>query len=117
MATATPATVSEQEDAELLTAAVTEAARLLDCDGAMIYLYDDATQQLRFAYDAGVTSPTAQAMLRELYLPSGRGMFGTALARGELVATDDYAADDRFAHHGLADEIVAEVGMALMPSQ
>ena len=41
---------------ELLTAAVDEAARLLDADGAMVYLLDPATGHLRFAHDAGIRS-------------------------------------------------------------
>ena len=101
-------------DAELLTSAVTEAAGLLDSDGAMIYLYNEEHGELRFAYDAGVTSDEARRMLRELSLPIGRGMFGTALERRELVYTDDYAKDDRFAHHGVADQIVKEANMVSM---
>ena len=80
----------------------------------MIYLYDEASGELRFAYDAGVTSDAARSMLRELHLPSGQGMFGTALARRELVHTDEYATDARFAHHGVADRIVDESHMRSM---
>ena len=83
-----------RDDAELLISAVTEAARLIDSDGAMIYLYNEEHGELRFAYDAGVTSDAARRMLRELRLPIGRGMFGTALARRELVYTDEYATDE-----------------------
>jgi PAS domain S-box-containing protein len=115
MATPTlPPTVRDEEDAELLKAAVNEAARLLDSDGAMIYLYDSESGELHFAYDAGVTNPEAQQMLRDLRLPIGRGMFGSALERGELVSTDNYPEDDRFAHHGLADRIVAAAEMRSM---
>ena len=104
----------DQDDAELLKAAVSEAARLLDCDGAMIYLYEEESGELRFAYDAGVTGAAAQAMLRELHLPIGSGIVGTSLERGELVSTDSYTSDERFAHHTVADDIVAEVGIQSM---
>ena len=41
---------------ELLKEAVDETARLLDADGAMVYLIDAATGHLRFAHDAGIRS-------------------------------------------------------------
>jgi PAS domain S-box-containing protein len=107
-------TVASDEDAQLLKAAVSEAARLLDSDGAMIYLLDDASGELRFGYDAGITNPEALAMLRELRLPVGSGLFGTAIERREAVATDDYAADARFSHHAVADEIVDAAEMRSM---
>ena len=108
------AAAHNRDDEELLTSAVAEAAHLLDSDGAMIYLYDEASGELRFAYDAGVTSEEARRMLRELRLPIGRGMFGTALEKRELVFTDEYATDERFAHHGVADRIVEEADMRSM---
>src|SRR3954452_10966595 len=37
---------------DLLTAAVDEAAHLLDADGAMVYVMDPARGNLRFAHDA-----------------------------------------------------------------
>lgn len=40
----------------MLVAAVEEAARLLDADGAMVYLTDPTTGRLRFAHDAGIRS-------------------------------------------------------------
>ena len=46
---------------ELLMAAVDEAARLLEADGAMVYLLDPATGHLRFAHDAGHPEPPAAA--------------------------------------------------------
>ena len=39
---------------DLLIAAVDEAARLLDTDGAMVYLLDPVTNRLHFAHDAGI---------------------------------------------------------------
>ena len=52
---ATP-TAARGDIHELLVAAVDEAARLLDADGAMVYLVDPATGHLRFAHDAGIRS-------------------------------------------------------------
>jgi GAF domain-containing protein len=101
-------------DAELLQEAVGEAARLLESDGAMIYLFDEASAELRFAYDAGVASEEALQLLRDLQLPLGRGMFGSALSRGQLMHTDDYSADQAFAHHPVADRIVRAANMRSM---
>ena len=39
-----------------LIAAVEETARLLEADGAMVYLLDPDTGHLRFAHDAGIKS-------------------------------------------------------------
>ena len=61
---------------ELLIAAVDEAARLLDADGAMVYLIDPATGHLRFAHDAGIRSRRSRAWVRSIDLPVGIGMFG-----------------------------------------
>ncbi len=64
---------------ELLTKAVEEAARLLDADGAMVYLIDPASGNLRFAHDAGIESPRSRAWVRSLELAPGTGMFGRAV--------------------------------------
>ena len=56
---------------ELLKAAVDEAARLLDADGAMVYLVDPATGHLRFAHDAGIRSRRSRE-LGPLDRPAGR---------------------------------------------
>ena len=58
-------------DSELLQAAVTEVARLLDADGAMIYLVDEASGELHFAHDAGITNPEARRLIHDLRLPVG----------------------------------------------
>ena len=85
-------------EAELLKGAVTEVARLLQADGAMIYLVDEASETLRFAYDAGITDRRARRLIRDLTLPIGVGMFGTSVSRRQLTVTDDYPADKRFEH-------------------
>lgn len=101
-------------DAELLKGAVREAARLLQADGAMIYLVDEAGQRLRFAHDAGITDQHARQLIRDLSLPMGVGMFGTAVAERTLTVTDDYTVDRRFEHSPVADEIVNAAGMRSM---
>src|SRR5436190_18131496 len=56
---------------DLRVAAVAEAARLLDADGAMVYLVDPAPGHLRFAHDAGIKSRRRRAWVRSLDLPVG----------------------------------------------
>ncbi len=101
-------------DAELLQSAVSEVARLLRADGAMIYLVDEATGQLRFAHDAGITDPDARRLIHDLTLPVGVGMFGTAVASRRMTVTDDYPADQRFTHSEVADRIVTAARMRSM---
>jgi PAS domain S-box-containing protein len=101
-------------DEDLLKSAVKEVARLLQADGAMIYLVDEATEELRFAHDAGITDRRARQLIRDLVLPIGVGMFGTAVSERALVVTDDYSADRRFTHSPVADEIVVAAGMRSM---
>jgi PAS domain S-box-containing protein len=101
-------------DAELLKSAVREVSRLLQADGAMIYLVDETGEILRFAHDAGITDRKARRLIRDLSLPIGVGMFGTAVANRELTITDDYGADRRFDHSPVADEIVRAAGMRSM---
>ena len=48
----------------LLKGAVEEAARLLDTDGAMVYLLDPETQILRFGFDAGIHNERTRRWLR-----------------------------------------------------
>ena len=51
----------------MLLRAVEEVARLLQADGAMVYLVDG--DQMRFAVDAGIRNPEAQQLIRDLSLP------------------------------------------------
>ena len=66
---------------ELLKEAVDEAARLLDADGAMVYLIDPATGHLRFAHDAGIREP-AHSELGPQHRPPGRRRDVRAGGRG-----------------------------------
>ena len=97
---------------DMLSHAVEEVARLLDADGAMVYLVDNGL--MRFAVDAGIRNPEAQQLIRDLSLPIGVGIFGFAAASGELVVTSDYRRDKRFAHSDVADRIVLVANMRSM---
>ena len=89
--------------------AVAEVARLLDVDGAMAYLVEDDRMTLRFAADAGISRPEVQELIRDLVLPTGVGLFGTAVDRREVVSTGDYRMDTSFEHSDIADRI-AQLG-------
>ncbi len=91
---------------ELLKAAVDETARLLDADGAMVYLIDPATGHLRFAHDAGIRSRRTRNWVRSIDLPVGVGMFGRAVAERAVVMTSDYMDDAAFPHAPETDRVV-----------
>ena len=99
---------------DLLVAAVAEAARLLDADGAMVYLVDPATGHLRFAHDAGIKSRRSRAWVRSLDLPVGVGIFGRAVGERAVVRTSDYLADDAFDHAPETDRDVQDLGIRSM---
>ena len=99
---------------DLLVAAVEEAARLLDADGAMVYLLDPDTGRLRFAHDAGIRSPGARAWVRAIVLEPGTGMFGRAVAEKAVVVTRDYRNDPSFRHAKDPDAVVADLGIQSM---
>ena len=99
---------------DLLTAAVAEATRLLDTDGAMVYLWDREAGKLRFAHEAGVRSRKTRAIIRAIELEPGTGMFGRAVAERTVVVTRDYANDPSFRHAGAPDEVVADIGIRSM---
>ena len=92
---------------ELLKAAVEEAARLLDADGAMVYLADPATGRLRYAHDAGIKSRRSRRWVREIELEPGTGMFGRAVATRSVAVTRDYPNDRTFRHAEDPDRVVA----------
>ncbi len=99
---------------ELLTAAVVEAARLLDTDGAMVYLLDPVSNRLRFAHDAGIDSERSREWVRSIDLPIGVGMFGRAVAERTTVVTGDYLNDPSFDHAVEPDRVVRDVGIRSM---
>ena len=99
---------------DLLTAAVDEAAHLLDADGAMVYVMDDATGHLRFAHDAGIRSARSRALVRQIDLPVGGGMVGRAVAERGVVLTRDYLNDPAFTHSPEADHVVKDSAIRSM---
>jgi PAS domain S-box-containing protein len=98
----------------LLTAAVEEAARLLDADGAMVYLTDPTTGRLRFAHDAGIKSLRSREWIRAVELAPGMGMFGRAVAERMVVVTTEYRSDTSFHHAANADRVVDDLGIRSM---
>ena len=112
-AAATPTAPPIQIDSHAsLSRAVDEAARLLQADGAMVYLVDG--DRMRFAVDAGIQNAEAQQLIRDLSLPVGVGLFGHAVASGEVVVSADYRRDKRFPHSPIADRIVSVANMRSM---
>ena len=99
---------------ELLVRAVDEAARLLDADGAMVYLLEPEANVLRFAHDAGIRNDATRAALRRIELPMGTGMFGRAAAERAVIKTDDYPNDPSFRHAPDPDRVVEDVGIRSM---
>ena len=99
---------------ELLSVAVEEAARLLDADGAMVYLIDPTTGNLRFAHDAGIRSERSREWVRGLELAPGTGMFGRALVERAVVVTNDYQNDPSFRHATQTDRVVEDIGIRSM---
>jgi PAS domain S-box-containing protein len=100
--------------ADLLQHAIEEAARLLEADGGIIYLLDETTGVLHFAFDAGIAALADRRWVRRLELRLGSGMFGVAAATRRVVHTADYPNDRSFSHSSAADRFVAEVGLRSM---
>lgn len=98
----------------LLADAVQETARLLEADGAMVYLVDRRTGKLRFAHDAGIRSERARAWISAIELDPGTGLFGTAVATRSVVVTSDYEHDPSFRHAEDPDRVVADIGIRSM---
>ncbi|MGH2401352.1 MAG: GAF domain-containing protein [Candidatus Limnocylindria bacterium] len=112
----TRARATGEQDASraLLSRAVEEVARLLNADGAMVYLVDPDENRLRFAVGAGIRDPEARQLIHDLSLPVGVGLFGHAIASGEVVVSGDYRRDRRFQHSPVADRIVTTANMRSM---
>ncbi len=102
------------EVSKLLQGAVEEVARLLDSDGAMLYLVDDEAGELRFAHEAGISDARRKAWVRRLRLRVGEGLFGKAVAEGRPIMTGDYAGDNSFVHAAAPDRFVRTIGLRSM---
>ncbi len=99
---------------QILQHAVEEAARLLEADGAMIYLLDESDGALHFAHDAGIANLHGRRWVRRLRLRIGEGMFGVAVGERRVVVTTHYSGDAAFAHASSTDRFVREVGLESM---
>jgi two-component system, NarL family, sensor histidine kinase UhpB len=112
--TTPPASVDSRDPQAMLGRAVEEAARLLNADGAMVYLVDPESNLLVFSVDAGIRNAEARQLIRDLSLPVGVGLFGHTVASGEVIVSGDYRRDKRFAHSPVADRIVSIANMRSM---
>jgi PAS domain S-box-containing protein len=108
------ASADSPDVADILQGAAEEAARLLEADGAMIYLLDPDGDVLRFAYESGIDDDRRRRWVRRLKLKVGHGMFGVAVAERRVVVTDDYQDDASFPHGKATDRFVREVDLRSM---
>ncbi len=81
---------------DVLERIVTEAARLLESDGARIDLWDDELGALRWAYSAGDAMREMPEWGRSGGLRPRQAVAGLAFAERASVMTADYLTDDRF---------------------
>lgn len=77
------------ETVPLLEALAEEATRILDCDRASIFIWDQPNKKLLACPALGVEGGT-------LYLPDNAGIVGTVIHTGETIRVDDAYNDDRF---------------------
>ena len=107
-----PVDAPEPDVRAILQRAADEAARLLEADGSLIGLLDDAGN-LRFAYESGISEPRVRRWrsAMEASASDDRGMIGTAIVTMRVLATDDYPVDASFEHSKRGDRMVAEIGI------
>ncbi|MCU0482996.1 MAG: GAF domain-containing protein [Chloroflexi bacterium] len=96
----------DEDLARIVGRAIDEATGLLDADGGVAFLVDEATGVMRAAAAAG---PAAGPSLRRLELAPGEGIFGRAVAADRVIVTGDYPADTSFRHGPGADAVAAEL--------
>ena len=106
-----PASGAEPRTELILRAPTLEAVRLLEADGALVYLLDDSRVELRFAAEASAVRLAQDHWLHRIRLRVGQGMFGKAVADRAIEVTGDYLADGRFAHTELTDAFAREAGL------
>ena len=107
-------TLTSPDIAAILQSAAEEAARLLEADGALIYLLDADAGVLRFAHDSGMADARRRRWVRQLQLQVGQGMFGVSVAERRVVVTDDYQADQSFPHGPATDRFAREFDLRSM---
>lgn len=77
------------ETVPLLEALAEEATKVLDCDRASIFIWDQPNRKLLACPALGVEGGT-------LYLPDDAGIVGTVIQTGQTIRVDDAYNDDRF---------------------
>ncbi len=87
-----------------------EAVRLLEADGALVYLVADGGE-LRFAAESSAVRLAQDHWLWRIRLRVGQGLFGRAVAERAAVVTGDYLADSRFQHTEQSDLFAHETGL------
>ena len=113
LSTVGAALASLHDPAAVLRSTVDVAVRLLEADGALLDLVDPDTGKIRWAHDAGSIDEASRQLLRALEIEAGEGMFGRAIATGEVHVTGDYLGDGTFVHAEGSDEFVREDGRAI----
>lgn len=79
---------------------------MLRAEGAILYVVQPDGATMRWAYDAGISTPEERGWMRSLVMPIGVGVFGRAVAERSVRITHDYAADTSFTHAWMLDEVV-----------
>ena len=95
----------------LLRAPTLEAVRLLEADGALVYLLTDNRIEMRFAAEASAVRLAQDHWMRRIRLQVGQGLFGRCVAERSIEVTGDYLADDRFGHTEQTDAFARETGL------
>ena len=67
-----------------------------------------------WAHDAGLADDGGRELLRSLELEPGEGIFGRAIATGDVFVTGDYLADDSFVHAAGSDAFVRRLDVHSM---
>lgn len=96
---------------ELSAFVVQKCREVLDAEGAAILLFDVERDELYFPYVADVDAE-AQARLRNLRFPAGRGIAGAVLRSGRPLRVDDVSSDPRF--YGIVDQRTGVTTRALI---
>ncbi|MHB8958543.1 MAG: GAF domain-containing protein [Candidatus Limnocylindrales bacterium] len=108
---AAPPSDSESGAELLLRAPTTEAVRLLEADGALVYLLAEDRNVLRFAAQASEVRLAQDHPLRTIRLRVGLGLYGKAVANRTVEVTGDYLADPHFEHTDQTDAFARETGL------
>ncbi len=114
LSTVGAALASLHDPAAVLRSTVDVAVRLLEADGALLDLVDPDTGKIRWAHDAGSIDEASRQLLRALEIQAGEGMFGRAIATGDVHVTGDYLDDAAFVHAEGSDEFVRKMGVRSM---